>query len=44
MAAGVIPTIGHLPEAGGTLDQGAWLMDAFALLNDYEAQLAPPTG
>lgn len=44
MAAGIIPIVGHLPEAGGLLDQGAWLMDAFSLLSDYEAQFAPPTG
>ena len=44
MAAGVIPVVGHLPEEGGTLDQSAWLMEAFALLNDYEQKFAPPTG
>jgi len=44
MAAGVWPVVGHLPEAGGTLDQGAWLMTAFDLLSGFEARLQPPTG
>jgi len=44
MAAGMIPTIGHLPEHGGTLDQCCWLMEAFSILNDVEQKLAPPTG
>jgi hypothetical protein len=44
MAAGVIPIVGHLPEAGGTLDQSAWLLEAFSILNDTEQKLAPPTG
>jgi len=44
MAAGVMPVVGHLPEAGGTLDQGAWLMTAFELLGGFEAKLQPPMG
>jgi hypothetical protein len=37
MAAGLIPVTGHLPEAGGLLDQGAWLLDAFAILDRADA-------
>jgi len=44
MAAGLMPVTGHLPEAGGSLDQGAWLMEAFGILNAAEAKLAPPLG
>lgn len=44
MAAGIMPVPGHLPEGGGTLDQGNWLMDAFAVLSDVEARMAPPLG
>ena len=44
MAGGVIPVAGHLPEPGGVLDQGAWLMDAFDLLEAAEARIRPPTG
>jgi hypothetical protein len=32
MAAGYLPVSGPLPEAGGALDQGAWLMAAFDIL------------
>lgn len=44
MAAGIIPIVGHLPEAGGTLDQASWVMEAFGLLNSYEMKFAPPPG
>lgn len=44
MAGGMIPVSGLLPEAGGTLDQGAWVMEAFGLLSAYEQKLAPPVG
>jgi len=44
MAAGVFPVIGHLPEGGGLLDQSSWLMDAFSILNNVDAKLAPPVG
>jgi hypothetical protein len=44
MAAGVVPIVGHLPETGGTLDQCAWLMDAFSILNEVDAKMAPPVG
>lgn len=30
---------GHLPEAGGTMDQAAAMMDAFAVMNDEYAKL-----
>jgi hypothetical protein len=42
MAAGIVPVAGHLPEAGGTLDQGAWLVAAFDILSAAEAKLTPP--
>jgi hypothetical protein len=44
MAAGILPIVGHLPEPGGMLDQGAWLMEAFVILNNVESKLAPPVG
>lgn len=44
MAAGFIPIVGHLPEAGGVMDQSVWLMEAFNILTDVEHKLAPPTG
>lgn len=44
MAAGAIPIVGHLPEPGGVLDQSAWLLEAFSILNTVEAKLAPPVG
>jgi hypothetical protein len=31
--------VGHLPEAGGTLDQPAIMLDAFALMSATEAEL-----
>lgn len=42
MAGGFVPTTGLLPEPGGTLDQGAWLIAAFDILSDAAARLAPP--
>ena len=30
-----------LPRAGGALDQPAWLMDAFAVMDAAEAELRP---
>ncbi|PWC86048.1 hypothetical protein TSH100_13820 [Azospirillum sp. TSH100] len=39
MAAGVVPVVGHLPDAGGTGDQAAIMMDAFAIMSDAEAEL-----
>jgi hypothetical protein len=29
-----------LPDAGGYVDQAAWVLDAFAILNAVEAELA----
>lgn len=40
--------IGHLPDSGGTLDQPVIMMQAFALMSDFEHRLttgvngAPP--
>lgn len=39
MSAGVVPVSGHLPDAGGTGDQAAIMMDAFAIMTDAEAEL-----
>ncbi len=33
---------GHLPDAGGVLDQPALMLDAFAYMNAVEAQLQAP--
>jgi len=32
---------GHLPNAGGAADQSAWLMDAFAVIASFEAEMFP---
>ena len=34
---------GHLPDAGGTLDQAAIMMDAFDAMTSAEAELKPRT-
>jgi hypothetical protein len=41
MAGGIMPVTGLLPEAGGTLDQSAWLMDAFDILDAAYLELKP---
>lgn len=41
MAAGAIPVVGHLPETGGLLDQSAWLMSAFDVLDAAYYDLKP---
>lgn len=33
MAAGIIPTATHLPEAGGVMDQAAIMMDALDVMD-----------
>jgi len=33
--------VGHLPDAGGTLDQPAIMLDAFALMSATEHELQP---
>lgn len=38
MAAGFIPAPQVLPEAGGVLDQSAWLLDAFSILDAADAE------
>lgn len=38
MAGGIIPVAMVLPDPGGALDQGAWLMDAFAELSAAEQE------
>jgi len=35
---------GHLPEAGGTLDQGAWLLEAFSIMTAAERELEKGNG
>lgn len=32
---------GHLPNAGGAIDQSAWLMDAFGVIAAFEAKMFP---
>jgi hypothetical protein len=44
MAGGMIPVVGQLPEAGGMLDQSAWLLEAFDILSATETRLAPASG
>lgn len=39
MAAGMLPVVGHLPEAGGTGDQAAAMLDAFAVMTGAENEL-----
>lgn len=39
MAAGLIPVSGHLPQLGGVIDQGAWLLDAFDIIDNAYAEL-----
>lgn len=36
-------TPGHLPDEGGTLQQPAVMLDAFAWMSEVEAVLAEPT-
>ena len=31
--------VGHLPEAGGVMDQSVVMLDAFALMSSFEARL-----
>ena len=40
MAAGVVPVMGHLPEAGGYGEQAAIMLDAFEIMSRAEAELA----
>lgn len=35
---------GPLPESGGLLDQGTWLMDIFDVMSATDAQLAKHRG
>lgn len=39
MAAGVLRTVGHLPEAGGAGEQAAVMLDAFECMTAVEAQI-----
>lgn len=39
MAAGVIRSTGHLPEAGGAGEQAAIMLDAFECMTAAEAQI-----
>lgn len=39
MAGGYLPVSGQLPEPGGILDQGAWLMTAFDILSEAAARV-----
>lgn len=34
--------VGHLPDAGGVMDQAAIMLDAFALMAGFEARLKDP--
>lgn len=44
MAAGAIPSPGHLPGPGGVGDQSAWLLDAFDVISAAFHELRPPEG
>lgn len=44
MAAGVIPVTGHLPEAGGSGEQAAIMIEAFGIMDAAEAQLLAESG
>ena len=30
--------VGHLPDAGGSMDQAAIMLDAFSLMSDFDAR------
>jgi hypothetical protein len=38
-AAGLVPVSGHLPERGGSGDQAAIMLDAFAIMSAAEVDL-----
>lgn len=39
LVQGVVPVVGHLPEAGGAGEQAAIMLDAFAIMDSAEAEL-----
>lgn len=44
MAAGILPVVGHLPEAGGVGDQAAIMIDAFEIMSAAQQRLEAGKG
>lgn len=39
LRAGGMGTVGHFPERGGTMNQAAIMLEAFAVMNGAEAEV-----